>query len=184
MKNRIALFLADGFEETEAVTTIDLLRRAGLSVCTLSITNNNIVKGANGISLFADELMANFQPDLFDMIILPGGMPGTLNLKNDKQLLEAIGQFAAQEKYLAAICAAPSIFGEMGLLKGKEATCYPGFEDKLLEAKCLTEEVVTDGNIITSRGVGTAISFALTIIAKLVSEAKASEIAKGIVYKQ
>ncbi|MFV0289542.1 MAG: DJ-1 family glyoxalase III [Mangrovibacterium sp.] len=183
MTKKIAIFLAEGFEETEAIATIDLLRRAGLAVCVFSITGDLKVKGANQISIFADELFEAFSPEEFRMIILPGGMPGTLNLQKSDPLMQLVLQFAKQRKWLAAICAAPLIFGELGLLKGREATCYPGFEDRLHGATlAVKKKVVIADRIITSRGIGTVIPFALTIIANLVGEEKADEIEKGIVY--
>lgn len=180
---KIALFLAEGFEEVEAITTIDLLRRADLDVNVISIYDKNKVVGANRISVETDMLIQNFNAEDYNMIILPGGMPGTLNLQGNIQLMEAVKLFARQDKWLAAICAAPSIFGELGLLDGKKATSYPGFENKLEGAILTTEGVAVDGKIITSRGVGTAISFALTIIANLSGKEKSDEIANSILYQ-
>lgn len=181
---KVATFLAEGFEETEAIATIDLLRRAGLTVRVFSISDDLKVTGANQISVFADELMSAFNANDYKMLFLPGGMPGTLNLQKCEALMEAVKLFAQKRKWLAAICAAPSILGELGLLKGKEATCYPGFESKLTGATfAVKKEVVVSDRIITSRGVGTVIPFALHIIANLVGEEKADEIEKAIVHR-
>ncbi|MFV0366002.1 MAG: DJ-1 family glyoxalase III [Mangrovibacterium sp.] len=183
MDNKIAVFLAEGFEETEAIATIDLMRRAGLTVSTFSVSEDLKVEGANQISVYADNLFSAFDAHEFDMLILPGGMPGTLNLQKHEALMEALTLFATHDKWLAAICAAPSVFGELGLLEGKHATCYPSFEDKLRGATWLAQEVVVDGKVITSRGIGTVIPFALTIIAQLLGEDKVNEIKQGIVFK-
>ena len=119
-----------------------------------------------------------------DLLVLPGGMPGTLHLGEHQGLAKLLGDFNARGKRIAAICAAPSVLGGLGLLKGKKAVCYPGFEDKLTGAAVETKEVVTDGNITTSRGLGTAIPFALELISLLFGEEKAEEIRKSVVYRE
>ena len=119
-----------------------------------------------------------------DLLVLPGGMPGTLHLGEHQGLAKLLGDFSARGKRIAAICAAPSVLGGLGLLKGKKAVCYPGFEDKLTGAAVETKEVVTDGNITTSRGLGTAIPFALELISLLFGEEKAEEIRKSVVYRE
>lgn len=179
----IALFLTTGFEETEAVATIDVIRRAGLSLHVVSITGSLVVKGANEITLQADCLFEDLvNKNDFEMLILPGGMPGTLNLKAHKELMELIKQFAKERKKLAAICAAPIIFGSLGLLKDKSAVCYPGFESELNAAYVRYDSVLVDDNIITSRGVGTVLHFGLAIVTELLGAEKANEISKAILW--
>lgn len=180
--SKIAVMLANGFEEVEGLTTVDLCRRAGIEVITTSISDIKAVTGSNGINIVADEVIANLDFDSLDMIVLPGGMPGTINLSNCEALATELKKFAAEKK-VAAICAAPSVLGGLGILNGKTATCYPGFEEKLLGANATTNKVEVDGNVITSRGVGTAIEFALAIITMLVDADKAAQISKSIMYR-
>ena len=180
---KVSIFLADGFEEVEALTPADLLRRAGAEVTLVSIGDKKEVAGSHGIVITADRLFAEMDFTEMDLLVLPGGMPGTLNLKACGPLLELLKDHAAKGRRLAAICAAPTVLGHAGLLNGKHATCYPGCEDGLTGAICETDPVVTDGVITTSRGVGTAIPFALSLIAQLYGQEKADEIAKSIVYE-
>lgn len=179
---KICVFTADGFEEIEGLTVVDLLRRAGAEVLMVSVGEGLTVKGAHNIELKADVLFDDACYEDADILVLPGGMPGTLNLRNHQKLCVLLEKFAAKDKKIAAICAAPMVLGELGLLKGKRATCYPGFEDKLIEAEVCTERVVRDGNIITSRGLGTAIPFALELISQLYGKEKAEEIKKSVIY--
>ncbi|MBI9061866.1 MAG: DJ-1/PfpI family protein, partial [Marinilabiliaceae bacterium] len=146
---KVVLFLAKGFEEVEALTPVDVLRRAGINVTTVSISNDLRVTGARQITVLADALFTDIDYSNIDMIILPGGMPGTSNLNNHQELRKLLVDFAAKNKLIAAICAAPMILGELGLLKGKTVTCYPGFESHLKGANVTTQSVVTDKNIIT-----------------------------------
>ena len=178
----IYCFLANGFEEIEALTPVDLCRRAGMEVTCVSINDTVEVTGARGISVNADITLKDADFDSADMLILPGGMPGTINLSNCEALATELKKFAAEKK-VAAICAAPSVLGGLGILNGKTATCYPGFEEKLLGANATTNKVEVDGNVITSRGVGTAIDFALAIITMLVDADKAAQISKSIMYR-
>ena len=180
---KVSIFLAEGFEEVEALTPADLLRRAGAEVTLVSIGNEKKVAGSHGIIITADRLFVDTDFADADLLILPGGMPGTLNLKACDPLLELLKEHNARGRKLAAICAAPTVLGHAGLLDGKHATCYPGCEDGLTGAICETTPVVTDGTITTSRGVGTAIPFALSLIAQLYGQEKADEIAKSIVYE-
>ena len=175
-------FLADGLEEVECLATADVLIRAGVKVKLVSITGKKEVKGAHGFGIHADTLLHEIDPMKADLLFLPGGMPGTKNLMACKPLCDALVQADAAGKRLAAICAAPSILGQLGLLKDKKATCYPGFEDKLTEAELCTDRVVRDGNITTSRGLGTAIPFALELISQLYGKEKAEEIKKSVIY--
>lgn len=180
---KLGVFMADGCEEIEALTVVDIARRAGLEVAMISITGEKLVKGAHGIN-FETDIPAEFMDfDMLDGIVLPGGMPGTLNLGANKYVLQTIVDFNVKGKLVSAICAAPSVLGEAGLLKGKKATSYPGFEDKLIGAEVCEEAVVVDGNIITSRGMGTAIEFALAIVEYLLNEDTAGKLGKSIIYK-
>ena len=178
-----AIFLADGFEEIEGLTVVDMFRRAGIPIQTVSISDSLTVTGSHDIKVQADCLLADFDFNTVEMLILPGGMPGTTNLSKCEPLCDALMQFSRQGRYLAAICAAPSILGGMGLLKGKRAACYPSVEDKLSGAVISRLPVVQDGNIITSRGMGTAIDFALKLTEILFDGEKAEELAASIIYE-
>lgn len=179
---KVSIFLAPGFEEVEALTPIDLLRRAGAQVTVVSIGEEKAVTGSHQITVTADKLFEEMDFSDQDMFILPGGQPGTNNLKACKKLRDLLEDANNREKLLAAICAAPTVFGDMGLLKGKKATCYPSCEEGLTGAEYMTDRVVADGNIITSRGVGTAIPFALSLIEQLFGKEKSGEIRKSIIY--
>ena len=178
------ILLADGFEEIEGLMCVDLMRRAGIEVTMVSIKNSTDIKGARNINVVADSVISEMSDDA-DMLILPGGMPGTNYLKESAEVKDAILRFLNAGKYLAAICAAPTVYGEMGLLKGKKATCYPGLESGLIGAEWTGEDVkvAVDGQFITSRGVGTAADFALKLIEILISRDKAEEIASSVVYR-
>lgn len=180
---KLGVFMADGCEEIEALTVVDLARRVGIEVAMISISGKKEVKGAHGINFQTDIPAEYMDFDMLDGIVLPGGMPGTLNLGANDYVQKTIADFAKAGKLVAAICAAPSVLGEAGLLKGKRATSYPGFEEKLLGAEVCVEPVVIDGNVITSRGMGTAIEFALAIVEYLLDNTTAEELAKGIIYK-
>ena len=160
----IYIFLAEGFEEIEALTPLDLLRRAGLPVTTVGV-NQRVVTGSHGIAVTADILDTELSDDKPDMVILPGGMPGTLNLDASPIVHAAISSALASGAYLAAICAAPSILGKRGLLRGKRAVCFPGFEDTLAGAILSPDKVAVDGRIITAKGMGAAMDFGLALVA-------------------
>lgn len=178
----IYVFLAEGFEEVEALTPVDCLRRAGLAVQTVGV-GGGTVKGSHGIPVTADITEdAVLLGDALDMIVLPGGMPGTLNLGKSQTVQDAIRYCAETGRWIAAICAAPSVLGDMGLLRGKQATCYPGFEPRLTGCTALAQPVVRDGNFITGRGPGAAMDFALELITVLADADKAKQIAEGMVY--
>lgn len=180
---KVFAFFAEGFEEVEALMVIDLLRRTKeVGVTTVSVTEEKMVKSSHGFSIMADEVIANIDFSDGDMIFLPGGIPGTPNLAACKLLTDNIVAYNESGKKLAAICAAPSILGELGLLKGKKATCYPGFEDKLEGAEC-GGSVVTDGNVTTAKGLGVALEMGLELIKILVNESKSNEIAEAIQYQ-
>jgi len=179
---RATVFLADGFEEVEGLTTVDLLRRAEVRVTMVSIMDDKMVTGAHGIRVEADACFADAEYEEESLLVLPGGMPGTLNLGAHKGLTELLKRFNAEGRKLAAICAAPSVLGQLGILEGKRATSYPGFEGQLIGAETTENRVEVSGNVTTSRGVGTAIPFALALIAQLVSEDRANEIKEEIIY--
>jgi 4-methyl-5(b-hydroxyethyl)-thiazole monophosphate biosynthesis len=176
----VVTVLAPGFEETEAVTVIDLLRRAGVTVTVLGLDSREVA-GSHGITLVADTLFKDFSSP-FDGIVLPGGMPGTKNLAASAPLLDLIRRTHKRGGLCAAICAAPTVFGKAGILAGRRATCYPGCEKELGGAEFTEQEVVRDRNIITSRGVGTAIPFALELVAFAVNAEAAVKVRKSIVY--
>lgn len=177
------IFLAEGFEEIEALTVVDLLRRAGIEAPTVSIQDMKQVKGAHGIKVEADFLFSEIRGTMADILVLPGGMPGTTNLLGYEPLMDMILGLHGAGAYIGAICAAPSILAELGLLDGKKATSYPSFEEKLTMADYSYDSVVADGQIITSRGLGTAIDFALKIIEVLLGENTAKAIADSVVYQ-
>ena len=160
----VLIHLATGFEEIEALTVCDLLRRVDVAVQTVSITGEKIVEGAHGIRVEADILFEDAKYEDCSMIVLPGGLPGAFHLQDHKGLEANIRKFAAEDRPLAAICAAPLVFGAHGILKGRKATIYPGMEANLAGAEAADEPVVRDGNLITSQGPGTAMEFALQIV--------------------
>ena len=180
--SKLYIFPADGFEEIEGLTVVDILRRAGVEVITVSIMGKKTIVGAHKITLEADEVFEDCNFSDGDMFVLPGGMPGTLHLGEHQYLAELLKKADQEKKGIAAICAAPSVLGDLGLLKGKKATCYPGFEERLTGASTTTDQVVTDGHITTSRGMGTAIPFALELVTRMCGKEKADELAKGIIY--
>ena len=179
---KIAIFFAEGYEEIEALTVVDLCRRAGIWVDMVSVTDSLQVTGAHGLPVVMDKMLAEVEFDTLDMLVLPGGMPGTRNLEQVPLLMEQVKAFAAAGKYIAAICAAPSVFGHLGLLAGKNACCYPGFEEELTGANVMFHPCEADGNIITSRGMGCAIDFSLKIIERLENDDTASKIGRQIIY--
>lgn len=181
---KISVFLADGFEEIEGLTVVDLLRRAGANVTMVSVSGAKVVHGAHGIDVTADRQFEEMTYEEEDMVVLPGGMPGTMHLGEHEGLKSVLDQFYAKKKWMGAICAAPSVFGRYGYLNGRKATSYPGFETQLEGAEYQTEEVVVDEFLVTSRGLGTAIPFSLCLIAQLYGEEKAKEIEASIIYKR
>ena len=183
----LAIFLADGFEEIEALTVVDLCRRAGITTDMVSIKEPSetalFVTGSHGIRVTADRLIGDLDFDALDMIVLPGGMPGTANLEACAMLKLQIEAFHEAGRMIAAICAAPGILGRMGLLLNHRAVSYPSVEDDLQGAEIPQTEVAVSGHIITSRGLGTAIPFALKIVETLLGEEKAQSLAKSVVYR-
>ncbi len=180
---KIAVHLAEGFEEIEAISIIDVLRRANFDVKVISITKAIEVNGAHNITVKADVLFENVDYQLMDMIVLPGGMPGAENLRAHSGLREQILNFNDSNKPLAAICAAPMVFGNLGLLKNKNATCYPGFEDELHGAIITGDDVEEADNIITGKGAGVAIQFALKIVEILKGKKLADELSRKMIVK-
>jgi 4-methyl-5(b-hydroxyethyl)-thiazole monophosphate biosynthesis len=174
---KIAVHLAEGFEEIEAISIVDVLRRAGMDVVTISVTGRKEVTGSHYITIIADELFENIKYQSVDMIILPGGMPGSKNLNNHAGLKKEILEFNKNGKWLGAICAAPLVFGQLGILKNKKATCFPGFENYLEGAQITGEATEISENIITGKGAGVAILFALKIVELFMGEAFANELA-------
>lgn len=172
----IYVFFADGFEEVEALTPVDYLRRAGVNVVTVGVGSLRIT-GAHGITVICDKSDSDISvEDNIQGIILPGGMPGTVNLENSPVVQKFIDFCSENAKMIAAICAAPSVLGHKNLLNGKKAVCFPGFEKELYGADIADSFSVSDGNIITAKGAGAASEFAFDIISYLVSSEKASEI--------
>lgn len=176
------LFLANGFEEVEALTVIDLLRRAEMTTHIVAIAESHDVVGAHNITVKADVLLADVAMSEATYLILPGGMPGTNHLNECEPLKQWLVAHAAQGGQIAAICAAPLVLGGLGLLDGEEATCYPSFESTLKGATVVDRGVVVSNNYTTSQGVGTAIDFALSLVAQTKGEAAASELAASICY--
>ena len=174
------ILLAEGFEEIEALTQTDVLRRAGIEVKNVGVTGD-YVTGSHGITVKSDILIDEAAKTVPEGIILPGGIPGTPNIAKCEKAVELIKKVNDKGGLVAAICAAPSVLGEMGLLKGKKAICYPGFEDKLIGAKVTMEKVVVDGNIVTSRGAGTAMDLALALVTYITGESS-DKLSKAMIY--
>ena len=183
MTKKIAVHMADGFEEIEAISIIDVLRRAELDVVVTSVTGRLEVTGAHQLKILADKLFEEVNYDDVFMIVLPGGMPGASNLDAHEGLKAQIVKFNNENKPLAAICAAPLVYGNLGIMDGKQAVCYPGFEKFLKGAEVLNSPVAESGNVITGRGPGVAIQFALKLVEKLVSAEKAELLASQMLVK-
>lgn len=178
----VYIFLANGFEEIEGLTVVDLLRRAEIDIRMVSITGSKQIISSHNIKVEADLLFEEINIEGSDMLILPGGMPGTKHLAEHEGLVTALKEYANKGKTIAAICAAPSVLGMNGILEGKRATCYPGYEDKLLGATVSSNKTEVDGNIITGKGMGASIEFSLCIIEHLKDKETAVNIAKAIQY--
>lgn len=184
MNKRAVVFIAEGFEEVEALTPVDLLRRAGAEVCMAAVGESLTVTGRSGISVVCDRLIGEADAETADMLILPGGLPGVTNLGACGELCDLLRKFAEEGREVAAICAAPTLLGKLGILQGKKAICYPGMEDQLTGAEVTFDEVVRDGALTTSRGVGTAIPFALSLIGTLFDKETADRIAESIAFRK
>lgn len=177
---KVLVPLADGCEELEAVTIIDLLRRAGVEVVTAGL-KPGIVQASRGVQLVPDLTLDVALQDVYDMVVLPGGMPGASHLKEDARIIELLRQMAAAGKHTAAICAAPMVLAEAGLLAGKQATSYPGFLDVFPDVTVSEAAVVQDGKILTSRGPGTAMDFALALVEALAGVEKRQQVESALV---
>ncbi len=176
------VFLADGFEEVEGLTVVDILRRAEIETKTVSVMRRKTINGSHGIELQADLLFDEIKGKEAELLVLPGGMPGTNYLADHKGLARLLKEQDAAGKKIAAICAAPTVLAGLGLLKGRTAVCYPGMEGQLTGASIGTHPVEVCGTITTSRGVGTAIPFALTLVEQLKGAPLADQIAESIVW--
>ncbi|MBO5451947.1 MAG: DJ-1/PfpI family protein [Lachnospiraceae bacterium] len=176
------IFLAPGYEEVEMLTVVDMVRRAEIEIEMVSITDTLEVTSSHKVTIKADKLFSEADFDEAQILILPGGVPGTPNLRAFEPLCDKLTEFAKAGKKLAAVCAAPTVLGSLGILKGKKATCYPTFADKLETGDYVKQPVVVDGNIITSRGMGTCIDFAGAIIENLKGKTAADEVKEKIIY--
>lgn len=182
-EKKCAIFLADGFEDCEGMITIDILRRGRVPVDTVSMNDTKEVHTSHGITLFADRVYRETDPSDYDVLILPGGRRGTANLEQVESLRNAVKKHFEEGKLTCAICAAPSILGHMGLLKGRKYTCFPEFDSPEYGGEYQMELAVTDGNLITGRGMGATIEFALQILKQLVSEERLERVEYGMQYE-
>ncbi len=173
-------FLADGFEETEAIAPIDILRRAGVRVCTVGV-GSDLVRSSHNLYVNADINIDRFEiNEGIEGVILPGGMPGTTNLLAEERVLEAIRYCSDNDKFVCAICAAPMVLGKLGILKGKKATCFPGFEGDLEGAIVTGKHVAVDGKVITAKGAGCALEFGFAIVGAVKGEKAADNVATAM----
>ena len=180
--NDICVFFGEGYEEIEALTAVDILRRAALPVKMVSITQEREVTGSHQITVKMDAVLSEVNFDQVEMIVLPGGMQKKKNLEACEALMEQVDAFVKADRPVSAICAAPSILGHRGHLKGKKACCFPSFEEHLEGAEVLSEPSVISGNITTGRGMGAAIPFALSILERYQGKEAAKAMAEKIVY--
>lgn len=180
---RVLVPLAEGFEEVEALTVVDVLRRAEVEVVTASTGADRHVSGKHAITVLADRMLRDVADLAFDMVVLPGGVPGVPNLAADPTVTRVVKAAAERDDWVCAICAAPSVLGDLGLLEDRSATIHPGWRDKLSCGDYSEDAVVRDGKFVTSRGAGTALPFALTLAKLLVGEDKAREVAAAMVTK-
>lgn len=180
MSKKALVLFAEGSEELEAVTLINILRRGGVSVTVAGLTAGPL-RGSRGTVIVPDTLLEAVQHDDFDLVVLPGGLPGTTHLRNDARVAALLRRQHGANKEVAAICAAPSVLAAAGLLQGKRATSYPTCLDEFPDVAKQNEAVVVDGNIVTSRGPGTAMDFALTLLERLVGQAKRAEVEAALV---
>lgn len=180
---KCAIFLADGFETCEGLITVDMMRRAGIRLDTVSITDTKEVTTSHKVTLFADCLMKDLDLSSYDVLILPGGKLGTINLEACEPLKEALQAHHDAGKLICAICAAPSVLGHMGLLKGKNYTCFPDFRDDAYGGTYINELAAEDGQLITGRGMGATIEFARKIIAKLTDAETLKKVERGMQYE-
>lgn len=178
----IFVYIAEGFEEVEALTPVDVLRRADLELATVSIESDLCVKGAHDIEISCDMLLEESEKFQADMLVFPGGMPGSLGLANCQTLLSRIAKENEKKTWIGAICAAPMVLAKAGVLKGRKATIHPGMENELAGAEVCADRVCRDGNIITSQGPGTAMAFAFSLLEAISGKEKAADIKKGMLF--
>ena len=181
---KVAVILAEGFEEVEAIAPVDLLRRAGIECVTVSLSEERLVSSSRGIPMLADQSWEAFDFESCDGLVLPGGLAGTERLLADARVEVLLRRYAAEGKLTAAICAAPTVLAKAGLLEGRRAICYPGLEEKLRGATVCCERVVRDGTVITSRGMGTSVPFGLALVEYFLGKETADALAVKIVYKE
>ena len=179
---KVYMFLANGFEDIEALIPLDVLRRGGVDVKTVSITGSLVAESAHGVKIETDLLFEDADVENADLLMLPGGMPGATNLNDHEELKKALVKQAEAGKLVSAICAAPLVLGGLGLLNGKRATCYPGFEQTLIGAEYTAALCTVDGNIVTGEGPAAAFPYAYTLLAMLTDEVTAREVAEGMRY--
>lgn len=184
MTQRVAVPLADGFEEIEAVTIIDVLRRAEIEVVTAGLADPELARGAHGIDIVPDAHIDDLDPNEVTMVVLPGGMPGSATLAKDPRVQSLIGRVHHNGGWTCAICAAPMALGPSGVTADKTVTSYPGFGDRFEHGTYREDRVVVDGKVITSRGPGTALEFALTLVAKLCGDDAADELASAMLVER
>lgn len=184
MNKKVYIFLADGFEDIEGLTVVDLMRRADIDIKTVSIKKSKEITTSHGITMLTDLTFAETDFTDADMLVLPGGMPGTKYLNEYQPLRNLLADFYKKGGKVAAICAAPTVLASLGFLEERKATAYPSCMEGLAGAERSLESVVVDGNVTTSRGLGTAVDFALSLIGQLLGEKKADEIAESVVYSR
>lgn len=172
-------FLADGFEETEALAPVDILRRAGIAVTTVGV-GGKVIAGSHKIPVTADITLDEFTAEDMQGVILPGGMPGVKNLYAEQRVLDTVNKAYQNDLFVCAICAAPMILGRLGIVSGRKATCFPGFEDELKGAEVTGEKVVVDGKVITAKGAGCALDFGFAITAQVADEETACRVASSM----
>lgn len=180
---KVCVFFAEGFEEIEALTVVDLLRRVGVDTAMVSVSGGLEVRGSHGVAVGMDLMFNEVDFQEVDMLVLPGGMPGTRNLEEYQPLMEVLDLFHSEERFISAICAAPSILGHRGMLKGRKACCFPDFETHLEGAEVSRNEVEVSGHFITARGMGCSIAFALAVVERLMGQENAEELAEKILFK-
>lgn len=181
---KIYEFFAEGFEEVEALVPVDVFRRAGLDIVTVSVTGEELVKSSHGVGIVADALIEDIDLGDADLLMLPGGLPGATNLQAHGGVRAAILAQIKKGRKVAAICAAPMVLGQLGLLKGKQATCYPGFEKYLIGAEYTAELVTIDGNIITGEGPAAAFPYSYTLLDLLAGEGASGALKEGMIYNK
>lgn len=177
---KVIVFLAEGFEEVEALTVVDYLRRVNIEVDMISISGEKKVKGAHDIEVVGDKLVEDINIDEYLGAVMPGGLPGATNLSEDSRVIGIVKSFHKEEKLLAAICAGPIVFQKAGVLEGTDFTCYPGYEDNISSGNYIEKNTVRDKNIITGKGPAFAVNFALEIVDYLLGEEKKDELKKEI----